>query len=136
MSLVFSLRPVRVISSTEAHDVSPNASRDQAQLAAKSGNRILKDIPCRVSLAKKSENSGTNNNWKTALFLFGRIRGTVCNKRSGLRLSCWRSVANRVMRRLYAAAFADLRLPVRQWHRDFRINRLEQPRADRRYGRI
>jgi hypothetical protein len=36
----------------------------------------LKDVLCGLACAKKSENSGTPDNWKTALFLSGQIRGT------------------------------------------------------------
>jgi hypothetical protein len=45
--------------------------------AQKAGNETLKGILCAVRLAKKPKNSGTNNNWKTALFLSSPIRGTV-----------------------------------------------------------
>jgi hypothetical protein len=52
------------------------ASKDQV-FERKSGSDRRKIFSAAVGLAEKPKNSGTNDNWKTALFLFRRIRGTV-----------------------------------------------------------
>jgi hypothetical protein len=41
-----------------------------------------------VRLAKEPKNSGMNDNWKTALFLFSRIRGTVFLRSGALPIEC------------------------------------------------
>jgi hypothetical protein len=39
-------------------------------MAAKVPQPISKDVPCRPSVCKETKTFKTNNNWKTALFLF------------------------------------------------------------------